>query len=299
MFDSHLHLTDDAFDADRRDVIARARDAGVVGFLTLGTDLASSRAAVALAEQEPDVYAAVGIHPCEVARAAAADFDAVARLADEARLASGRGKVVAIGETGLDYYWDLSAVAAQHDALRWHLALAHDLALPIVLHNRAATPGAPSLAARSAPPSTPNSAGGAAVAPSRNLPESHRDLITILDAFAAAHGDTIRGVLHCFSGEAWYREAGARLGLHFGFGGPLTYKTSTAPEDLRAVPADRVLLETDAPYLPPVPHRGKRNEPAYIRLVRAKAAEALGIADTLLDEHATRATRLLLGLDSG
>jgi TatD DNase family protein len=278
MFDSHLHLTDTAFDADRAEVIARARDAGVAGFLTLGTDLASSRAALELAAREPGVFAAVGIHPCEVAHATPADFDAVARLAQEHR---GRGKVVAIGETGIDYYWDATTEPAQKAALRWHLALARDLDLPVVLHNRAATPGAPSLARVASPPS------------------SHRDLMAILEQSAAASGGAVRGVLHCFSGEAWYRETGVRLGLHFGFGGPLTYKTSSGVDDLRAVRAERALLETDAPYLPPVPHRGKRNEPAHIRLVLARAAEALGCDAAALDARTTANARALFGIGAG
>lgn len=268
MFDSHIHLTDAAFDADRAEVIARARDAGVRGFLTLGTDLATSRAAVALAEREPDVYAAVGIHPTEVAAARPEDREAVRRLAEEHRLSAGLGKVAAIGETGLDYYWDATTAEAQKESLRWHLALARDLDLPVVLHNRS-KPGGPS---------------------------SHRDLVLVLEEFAAAHGGQIRGILHCFSGEAWYREAGARLGLHFGFGGPITYRNSRGPDDMRLVPADRLLLETDAPYLAPVPHRGKRNEPARIRLVLERTAEVLGRGAEEIDALTTVNARRLFGV---
>jgi TatD DNase family protein len=213
MFDTHLHLTDEAFANDRAEVIARARAAGVAGMLTMATDLASSRAAVAIAESEPDVFAAGG---------------------------AGR-RIVAIGETGLDYYWDASTADLQKTMLRRHLELARELDLPIILHNR----------------------------------NSHDDLIALLDDFAAASGAPIRGVLHCFSGSDAYREAGLRLGLYIGFGGPLTYKKSAGPEDIRKIPRERLLLETDAPYLPPAPHRGKRNEPAYIALVLARAAEVL------------------------
>jgi TatD DNase family protein len=239
MFDTHLHLTDEAFANDRAEVIARARAAGVAGMLTMATDLASSRAAVAIAESEPDVFAAVGIHPCDVAKAGDGDFDEVARMA-RARGGAGR-RIVAIGETGLDYYWDASTADLQKTMLRRHLELARELDLPIILHNR----------------------------------NSHDDLIALLDDFAAASGAPIRGVLHCFSGSDAYREAGLRLGLYIGFGGPLTYKKSAGPEDIRKIPRERLLLETDAPYLPPAPHRGKRNEPAYIALVLARAAEVL------------------------
>lgn len=258
MFDTHIHLTDAAFDADRADVIARAIAAGVEGFLTMGIDLESSRAALALAAAEPAVHAAVGIHPTEVAKASPADFDAVRRLAEADRMPG--GKVAAIGETGLDYYWDASNAEAQKESLRWHLALARDLDLPIILHNRA----------------------------------SHRDLIDLLERFAADNGGTIRGVLHCFSGDDAYREAGIRLGFHFGFGGTLTYKKSSGPADVRLIPADRILLETDAPYLTPVPHRGERNEPAHVALVLRKAAEALARDAAEVDAQTTANAKTLL-----
>ncbi len=261
MFDTHLHLTDPAFDADREAVIARARAAGVTGFLTMGIDLASSRAAVALAAREPLVHAAVGIHPTEVKDATVRDFTEVRRLAEAGR--GPGGKVVAIGETGLDYYWDASNAAQQKDSLRWHLALARDLDLPIILHNRS----------------------------------SHADLVAALEAFAAESGGAIRGVLHCFSGDDAYREAGVRLGLHFGFGGTLTYKKSTGASEIRLVPPERVLLETDSPYLPPVPHRGERNEPGHIRFVLAKAAEALGRDPAELDAATTANAKTLLRIE--
>lgn len=261
MFDTHLHLTDAAFDADRDAVIARARRAGVAGFLTMGIDLVSSRAAAALAAREDEVYAAVGIHPTEVKDATLRDFTEVRRLAEAGR--GPGGKVVAIGETGLDYYWDASNAAQQRDALRWHLELARDLDLPIILHNRS----------------------------------SHADLIGVLEAFAAESGGAIRGVLHCFSGDDAYREAGVRLGLHFGFGGTITYKKSTGSSDIRLIPPKRVLLETDSPYLPPVPHRGERNEPGHIAFVLAKAAEALGREPSDLGAATTANAKALLQID--
>jgi len=258
MFDTHIHLTDEAFAADRAEVIARAREAGVEAMLTMGTDLASSREAVALAEREPGVFAAVGIHPCEAAKAAPGDWDEVRRLA-EANLASRGGRVVAIGEAGLDYYWDATTADIQKTFLTRQLEFARALDLPIILHNR----------------------------------NSHDDLIALLEDFAARNGGTIRGVLHCFSGPDAYREAGLRLGFHMGFGGPLTYKKSPSPDDIRKIPRDRLLFETDAPYLPPAPHRGKRNEPAYVRLVLAKAAETLARDAAGLEAETTRNARTL------
>jgi TatD DNase family protein len=262
VFDTHIHLTDEAFAADRAEVIARARAAGVEAMLTMGTDAASSRAALELAEREPGVYAAVGIHPTEAAKAAPGAFDEVRAMA-----AAG-GKVVAIGETGLDYYWDASTAKEQQAMLRRHLELAAELSLPIILHNRS----------------------------------SHADLMRELREFAragaGAHASagTIRGVLHCFSGDDAYRDEGIALGLHFGFGGPLTYKKSSGPEDIARIPRDRLLFETDAPYLPPVPHRGKRNEPAYVRLVLEKAAEVLERDAAGLEAETTANAKRLLGI---
>ena len=269
MFDTHLHLTDDAFTNDRAEVIARARAAGVDGMLTMATDLASSRAVVALAQSEPGVFAAVGIHPCDVAKAGPDDFDEVARIAravarssshSESTGAADWHRIVAIGETGLDYYWDASTADLQKAMLRRHLELAQELDLPIILHNR----------------------------------NSHDDLIALLHEFARANRGSIRGVLHCFSGSDAYREAGLALGLYVGFGGPLTYKKSSGPDDLRKIPRDRLLLETDSPYLPPVPHRGKRNEPAYVRLVLDKAAEVLDRTAADVEAETTANARRLL-----
>jgi TatD DNase family protein len=233
LVDTHAHLHDPAFDADRPAVLARARAAGVAGFLTIGTDVATSEAAVALAAAEPDVYAAVGIHPHD---ARTADAGALARIA---ALAAGP-KVVAIGEIGLDYYRDHSPRDAQHGALVTQLELAVRLGKPVLLHCR----------------------------------EAHQDL---LDVCGAAGLAAVGGILHCFSGDLAVARRGLDLGLLISIAGPVTYPSARRlGEVVRLVPLDRLVVETDCPYLPPQPWRGQRNEPAYLPVTAARVAELQG-----------------------
>ena len=223
LVDTHAHVMDRAFDADRAQVLADAQAAGVAAMLLVGYDLESSRQAVALAHEIPWAKASVGIHPNSAAEHTDADFAALAELARDEN-------VIAIGETGLDYYRRYTPPARQRQALDWHLELAQELALPVVIHNRQADG----------------------------------------DVAAALTGRARRdapGVLHCFSStDAAYLDRMLDAGFYVSFAGPLTYKSAN---DLRAmatrVPRDRLLVETDCPYLPPVPHRGRRNEPAYVR----------------------------------
>jgi TatD DNase family protein len=217
------------FDPDREAMLDRARRAGVGRILAIGYDLVSSAQAVALAEREPQVLACVAIHPHH---AADATPEAMRRLAE---LAASR-RVVGVGETGLDYYRNLAPPALQEIAFRRHLALARDLGLCVVVHDR----------------------------------EAHGDTMRVLREEAPGLAAVI---LHCFSGDAaMAAEAGSR-GYYLGIGGPVTYPSAGA---LRAAAGaarlDRLLLETDAPYLPPAPHRGRRNEPAYLPLIAAALA---------------------------
>jgi TatD DNase family protein len=224
LVDTHAHLMDAAFEADRVAVLGRAADAEVAAVVIVGYDLPSSRAALDLARDLPNARAAVGIHPNSAAQASAADFDALADLARD-RL------VVAIGETGLDNFRDFTPPVRQREALDWHLELAADLDLPVIVHNRQAD---------------------AAIRP-------------VLASYAL--GRSTPGVLHCFSStDPAYLDAMLDAGFAISFAGPLTYKNAS---DLRAiasrVPLDRLLVETDCPYLPPASRRGQRNEPAFIR----------------------------------
>lgn len=235
MIDTHCHLNFDAYDDDREAVIARATAAGVTRIINPGVDEESSRAALDLAARHEGLFAAVGVHPNSSANFSDGDLDWIARLAAEP-------KIVAIGEIGLDYHWDDSPKEAQFRAFEAQLALAARLELPVIIHNR----------------------------------EASADVMAILEHWAADLPDSLRerpGVLHSFSAPESIAERALAAGFYLGFTGPVTFKNA---EDLRRVagraPLDRVLVETDAPFLAPTPHRGKRNEPAYIPLIVERLA---------------------------
>jgi TatD DNase family protein len=214
-------------------VLARARAAGVRRILTIGTDVPTSRAAAALAAAEPDVWAAVGIHPHEASEADAATLAEIERLAGEPR-------VVAIGETGLDFFRDRSPRDAQERAFRSQLALARRTGKPVLVHCRAA----------------------------------HEATLTLI---GEADVRQIGGIMHCFSGDVAIARRCLDLGLLVSLAGPVTYpKPGALPEVARFVPGDRLVVETDCPFLPPQPYRGKRNEPAYLAITAARVAELRG-----------------------
>ena len=230
LFDTHAHLHFPEFAGDLDAVLGRARAAGVRRILTIGTDVPTSRAAAALALREPDVWAAVGIHPHE-----AADADEAA-LAEIERLAGGP-RVVAIGETGLDSFRNLAPREAQERALRSQLELAHRIRKPVLIHCR----------------------------------DAHEETLSILGAAdVSEHG----GIMHCFSGDVGIARRCLDLGLLISLAGPVTYpKPGALPEVARFVPADRLVVETDCPFLPPQPYRGKRNEPSYLVITAARVAD--------------------------
>jgi len=242
--DTHAHLMDPRFADDFGLVVERARVAGVVGLVCVGYDVATSRAAIALARQLPGAAATVGIHPNSVGDASDTDFDAIAELAREP-------EVAAIGETGLDYYRDRTPHARQREAFAWHLRLAEERQLPVVVHNRAADADVATLLERSA---------------ARRQREPARP--------------PVPGVLHCFSStDAAYLEAMLRAGYYVSFAGILTFPANGSLRALAArVPSDRLLVETDCPYLAPQPHRGRRNEPAFVRATASCLAELRGAA---------------------
>ncbi|MFY9618423.1 MAG: TatD family hydrolase [Pyrinomonadaceae bacterium] len=224
--DSHCHIDGPEYDADRDEVIARARDAGVTTMLNVGTGDPHSGAferAVALAKQHPEVYCAIGVHPHD---AKLFDEAAQQRLLDLAKQSS---RVVAWGEIGLDYHYDHSPREVQRDVLRRQLVIARKLKLPVVIHSRAAD----------------------------------EDTIAILREELTGYDRA--GVLHCFGGSLPMAEQAIELGFFISFAGNLTFKKA---DDLRAIarqlPLERLLVETDCPYLTPVPFRGKRNEPARV-----------------------------------
>jgi len=233
LFDTHAHLHFPEFGDDLDAVLARAREAGVRRMLTIGTDLPSSHAAVALAGREPDVWAAVGVHPHDAAGADEAALAELERLAADPR-------VIAIGETGLDFFRNLSPRDAQERAFRSQLELARRTRKPVIVHCR----------------------------------DAHEETLGIL---AAARVGEIGGVMHCFSGDVAIARRCLELGLLISLAGPVTYPNPRAlPEVARIVPADRLVIETDCPFLPPQPFRGKRNEPAYMAITAARIAELRG-----------------------
>ena len=254
LIDSHAHLDGEKFADDRAAVVERALAAGVVKIITMGDSLESSARSVALTEEFESVYAAVGIHPEEAQPMTAATDDRLAAWAAQE-------KVVAIGEIGLDYYWekDEEKRALQRAIFVRQLDLARQLRLPVCIHDR----------------------------------EAHGDMMKILKT----EGRGLRGVLHCYSGS-WEMAAELLKGdWYFGIDGPLTYKNAAKlPEIVQRLPAERILVETDSPYLSPMPFRGKRNEPAHVLYVAKKAAELRGESLEAFARATRENTRELYGI---
>jgi TatD DNase family protein len=261
MIDTHCHLDDEQFEADRAAVVARAAGAGVECMIALGTTAASSRATVSLAETYPNVFAAVGIHPNSCAEAGPGDWDAIVGLLDHPR-------VVALGETGLDRYWDHAPIELQRDSFDRHLRMSQGRGLPVVVHCR----------------------------------DAQADVLAMLRE-AAARGP-LRGVLHAFSGDAAMAAECLDLGLYVSFAGNVTY-TNKKFQTLRAaaagIPADRILIETDSPYLTPEPLRGKpkRNEPALVAHTAAALAALRGVPLEEFARQTAANARRLFRLDAG
>lgn len=253
LVDTHCHLDFHAFDADRPQVIDRARAAGVERIVNPATDVASSAAAVRLAEETPEVYAAVGIHPND-----ALTFDK-SSIQDLRRLAQ-HPKVKAIGEIGLDYYRQHAPHDVQMVAFRAQLALAAELGLPVIIHNR----------------------------------DANEDMLAVLAAWREAlvkSGSPLvdrPGVMHSFAGSEQTARAALELGMFIGFTGPVTFKNAPELQKVAGgVPVERILVETDAPFLAPHPNRGRRNEPAFVRITAEKIA---ALHQTTLDIIARQTT---------
>ncbi len=251
-FDSHLHLDDQAFDADRDAVIARAREARVVEMVTAGTGVASSRAAVALAESHQGVYAAIAIHPQDAALATPEAMAELRAMADHPR-------VVAIGETGLDFVREHSPRDVQGNVFRAHLRLAAERQLPVVIHCR----------------------------------EAYAEVLDILKEEGATGV-----IMHAFSGSMEIAQRCVGAGYTISLGGPVTYSNARRAVDItRWVPPQLLLLETDAPVLTPEPYRGRRNEPAYLPRIAGRIAEIRGATVEEIAATTTRNARRLYGLE--
>lgn len=224
LIDTHAHLDIDSFDTDREQVIKRAFDSGVSVIVNASFDLPSSRRSVALAAKYPGIYALVGIHPHDVGGVADNYLEELGGLAKSPA-------VVALGEIGLDYYRDLSPRPAQQKVFREQLALARELEMPVVIHDR----------------------------------DAHRDVMDILRRDGVPRRG---GIMHCYSGSWEMARECMKLGFYISFAGPVTFPNSARLKEVAAkLPLDRMLVETDCPYLAPQAHRGKRNEPAYVRFV--------------------------------
>ncbi|BCG56600.1 TatD family hydrolase [Paenibacillus sp. URB8-2] len=234
LFDTHTHLDAPQFDGDREETIARAVEAGVSKMINVGFNRETIPTTMKLAESYEFIYAAVGWHPQDAIDMKDGDLDWIASLCSHE-------KVVAIGEIGLDYYWDTSPKEVQHTVFRRQIGLARELNMPIVIHNR----------------------------------DAHEDVVRILREEKASE---IGGIMHSFSGSWETAKMCLDLGFYLSFGGPITFKNARVPKEVLAqVPLDRLLIETDSPYLTPHPYRGKRNESAHVKLVAEAAAEIKGI----------------------
>ena len=234
MIDTHCHIDEEAFGADREEVIARQKEAGVDAMIVPGVNVASIETVMQVCHQQPGYcYPALGLHPEDIK----ADWQEQLAIVEQA-IRANRNELVAIGEIGLDYYWDKTFKDEQQEVLRRQMELAKELDLPVILHNR----------------------------------ESTEDILRIAKEVGG------RGVFHCFNGSRETAQQILEMGFYVGIGGVLTFKNSKLAEKLDVVPLGRVLLETDAPYMAPVPHRGERNESRFMIHVAERLADVYNCA---------------------
>lgn len=245
LIDTHAHLDEEAFATDREEVINRAFDSDIAAILTIGTTTANSHKAVEIAQSHPHIFAVVGIQPNYLSELQPDDWKQIQELATAP-------KVVAIGETGLDRYWDHAPFDLQEEYFTKHVELAIEHSLPFIVHCR----------------------------------EAEEEVVSQLKKIAG--GNQLSGVMHSFCGDQKVAEACLELGLHISFSGMLTFKKNKELRQVAAsIPLDRLLVETDSPYLAPTPHRGKRNEPAFVKQTATVLAEQHRIS---LEEIATVTT---------
>jgi TatD DNase family protein len=255
IIDTHAHLEGEKFAEDFDAMITRAAEAGVNRIITAGTNVESSEKAVALAQKYPQIFAAVGIHPQEIAGAQKTDIRRIAELAKNP-------KVVAIGEMGLDFHRSIVHREEQIQGLKWQLELASELRLPVIIHNR----------------------------------QSTKEMIEILGEWVQKPQENTPGVIHCFQENADNARIFLEMGFYLAFGGYIGYPKSQMAEVIKTVPENRLLVETDAPYLPPQKFRGQRNEPAYIVYAVEKMADILDLSAERAAEITTENALRLFGL---
>ncbi len=256
LFDSHCHVNEEKFDEDREETLARMAEHGITRYAVIGSDMATSRACVEYVRTHPEAVCAVGIHPHEAKGYREGDLDT---LAEWFRT----GEARAIGEIGLDYYYDLSPRETQREVCRIQMELAWELGAPVAFHVR----------------------------------DAHQDM---LDLMKSMRNHLTPGILHCFSGSAEIAKEYLKLGYHISFAGPVTFKKAPKlREAALIVPKDRLLIETDSPYLAPEPVRGRRNEPANVRFVAQRLAEIRGETAEELAAYTYENAMKIYGIQSG
>ncbi|WP_285769305.1 TatD family hydrolase [Peribacillus sp. SI8-4] len=254
LFDTHVHVNAEQFNEDLEEVIARAKEAGVMNMVVVGFDRPTIKRAMELVETHDFMYAAVGWHPVDAIDMTEDDLQWIEEL-------SNHPKVVAIGEMGLDYHWDKSPKDVQKEVFRKQIRLAKKVRLPIIIHNREAT----------------------------------ADIVSILKEEEAS---SVGGIMHCFSGSAETALECVDMNFHISLGGPVTFKNAKKPKEVAAaVPLDRLLIETDCPYLAPHPFRGKRNEPSYVKLVAEQIAEIKQLSIEEISKATTENAKKLFGIN--
>jgi TatD DNase family protein len=260
LIDTHCHINFDAYDADRDAVLGRSVEAGVRRIIIPSVDMPISRDICRLVAGADMLYGAVGVHPNSTA-----DYNPA--WLDELRALAAQPRIVAVGEIGLDYYWDDSPKSKQFEAFEAQLELAAQVGLPVIIHNRNAS----------------------------------EDCLRILESWARTLPESLKdrpGVMHSFSGDMQIAERALAIGFYLGFSGPITYKNAEETRRVAAAaPLDRLLVETDGPFLTPVPYRGKRNEPAYIPYMVERLAALKTIPVEEMGAATTRNAEVLFRLE--
>ena len=287
MIDTHCHIDEEAFEPDREEVIARQQQSGVQAMIVPGVNVASINSVMELCHAHPGYcYPALGLHPEDVK----ADWrEQLATV--EAAIRAHRDELVAIGEIGLDYYWDKTFKEEQKEVLRRQLLLARELNLPVILHNREATEDILSIVNTIANDQSPMT----------------NDQSPITNDQSPMTNNQLRGVFHCYSGSKETAEIILKMGFYLGIGGVLTFKNSKLSETLKELNqssitnhqlpiTNRLLLETDAPYMAPTPHRGERNESRFMALVAERLAQVLNVSVDEIIEATSANARQLFGI---
>lgn len=253
--DSHAHLDDERFNEDRRELINSLKENKIDMVLNIGYDLESSRASVQLANEYSQIYAVIGVHPHDAQ-------DVLEDYLDQLRELSKEEKVLAIGEIGLDFYYDNSPRETQRKVFKEQIGLAKELNLPVVIHTR----------------------------------DADQETFEIIKEAVGDGG--LRGVMHCYSGSVEMAREYLKLGFYISLGGPVTFKKARVPKEVaKAVPLNRLFIETDCPYLTPEPFRGRRNEPKYVAYTAETIAEIKGISIEELAEVTSRNVRELFNIE--